>query len=133
MTATANLRIDYLEQNVAQPEVPENEAKDVIDASICGQLTKTLTVDTDYVLKITNTDGTTTFPHEWQHGILIINGSNTVGVNLILLDGYKMRYVVENNTGQDLTFKTATGTVNVIIPDASIYEVYSNGTDIIRI
>lgn len=131
--ATAFLEIPYLGQNVAQPEVPENEAKDIIDAAICGQLTIDVNADTAYTLD----DTSLTYPQEWQYGILIITNTgtaNTGTVNVIVPDGLKMKYVLVNDTGSTfaIQLKTTTGT-GITVPDGSIYQMYSDGTNVRRI
>lgn len=122
---TSNLLIPYLGQNVAQPEIPVNEALDIIDASICGQLIVPMVADTTYLLDVLNLS----YPQEWQYGILILNVLNTIQTELHLPDGYKMKYVIENNTGQNIVFKTVSGT-GITIATGTTKIVYSNGIDI---
>lgn len=128
---TSNLKIPYLEQNVAQPEIPENEAKDIIDAAICGILEITMTVDTDYTLDDTSIN----LPQEWQYGILKVNSiSHTIATNVIVPDNKIMKYIFINDSGssQNITIKTTSGT-GISVPDAGIYQVFSDGTNIRRI
>lgn len=131
-TFTNFLVAPHLDQNIAQPEVPLNETMDIFDAAICGQLIVPMTIDTTYVLKNTNTDDSLNYPYEWHHAILILNVSNTAQTELHLPDTYKMKYVVENNTGQNILFKTVTGT-GVTITTGTTVQVYSDGTNIVSI
>ena len=127
------LKIPYLGQNIAQPEIPENEFKDIVDASICGQLILDINADTAYTLD----DTSLTYPQEWQYGILIITNTGTTNtgiVDIIVPDGLKMKYVLDNKTGSTfaIQLKTTTGT-GISVPDGSIYQMYSDGTNIRRI
>lgn len=130
---TSFLEIPYLAQNVLSPETPENEAKDILDAAIAGQLVVPMVIDTTYVLKLTNTDSTSSYPHEWQYGILIVNTTNTVQTALHVPDGYKKQYIVYNNTGQNLVFKTVSEGTGITIPNGSVYNTFSDGTNVRRI
>ena len=130
MTNTTFLEIPYLIANLNSPEVVVNDALNIIDAAIAGQLIVPMTADTTYVLKNTNTDNSLTYPYEWQYGILILNVTNTGTTALYLPDGLKMKYIVRNNTGQTINFKTVSGTNIVSILTSTIIQVYSDGTDI---
>jgi len=125
---TQFLEIPYLGQNVAQPEIPENEAKDIIDAAIAGNLIVPMLVDTTYLLD----DTSLTYPQEWQYGIMVIETANTVSTELHLPDGLAMQYVLDNRTGSDIVFKTVSG-LGVTVPPSSIYKMYSDGINIKRI
>jgi hypothetical protein len=132
-TYTTYLLIPHLEQNVAQPEIPVNIMVDIIDASICGQLTIDVNADTDYTLDNTSL----TYPQEWQYGILIITNTgttNTGTVDIIIPDGLKMKYVLDNQTGSTFAIQliTESGT-GVTVPDGSIYSLYCDGTNVRRI
>ncbi len=128
---TQNLNVPYLEQNVAQPEIPENEAKDIIDAAICGILSIIMTIDTDYNLDDTGI----VLPQEWQYGILVVNPiSHTIVTNINIPDGKVMKYIIANDSGSglDVNIKTVSGT-GVSVPDGSVYQVFSDGISIRRI
>ena len=128
---TTHLLIPYLAQSVANPEIPENEDRDITDAAICGQLSISMTVDTDYTLD----DTSLTYPQEWQYAILIVGAvAHTGATNVNVPDGKKMKYVFVNDSGsgQAITIKTESGS-GVSVPDGSIYQVFSDGTNVRRI
>lgn len=128
--ATANLGITYLIANLATPEIIINEQMDIIDAAICGQLSLSAAgmTDANYTLD----DLSTTYPQEWQYGILLVNVACTAPRDLIIPTGKKMRYVIHNTSGQLITVKYATGN-NVQVDNNGVWQVYANGTDVIRI
>lgn len=127
------LEIPYLEQNIAQPEIPENEAKDIIDAAIAGILSITTIINTNYDLKLTNTDGTQTYPYEWQYGTLVIeNIAHTIDIDLILPESAIKNYVVHNKTPVNITI-TQYGANTVVVPTNAIYYIYCDGLDVWRI
>lgn len=133
-TYTNNLLVPHLGQNVAQPETPVNEAMDIFDASVAGQLTVDVNADTNYTLDVNSI----TYPQEWQYGTLIITNTgitNTAQVDLILPDTYKMKYTLDNRTGSTFSIRliTTTGPIGVSVPDGSIYSMYSDGIDVYRI
>lgn len=133
MADSATIGAPLLDQNVAQPEIPHNEAIAVVDATIARTLTIAMTIDTDYTLD--NLD--TTYPQEWQYGVLNIDTVvHTVATtNVIVPDGLVMRYLIKNNNGEGfgVTFKTTTGTGLLIPDDNTYYDVYCDGVDIYRV
>ncbi len=98
---TDYLEVNFLAQGVAFPEVPENEAKQVFDAAIAGQLIVPM-VDADYTLKDTNTNGSLTYPYEWHHGILLTSTANTATRTLTIPAGKKNKYIIHNTSGFDI-------------------------------
>ena len=127
---TSNTGAPYLGQNVAEPEIPHNEALDVLDAAIAGQLYIDMIVNTDYSLDNTSL----TYPQEWQHGILIVNPvAHTQVTNIIAPAGSTMKYVVNNSSGGGFDVVIQQGGVGVSVPDGAIYQVYCDGVDVRRI
>jgi len=132
-TYTTNLLVPHLDQNVAQPEIPVNESMDVFDSAISGQLTLDISGDIGYTLD----DTSLTYPQEWQNGILIITNTgtaNTASVDVLVPDGKKMKYTLVNDTGSafDIQLKTTSG-IGISVPDGSIYQMFSDGTNVRRI
>jgi len=128
---TTHLLIPYLGQNVAQPEVPENEDRDIVDAATCGQLDISMTTNTDFVLD----DTALTYPQQWQYKILIISAVAHTGIHSVIVpDGKKMLYILVNDSGSgfDVQLKTTTG-IGIQVPDGSAYQLYSDGTNVRRI
>lgn len=130
MSNTQFLQIPHLIASLASPEVIVNDALNILDASISGQLVVPMTADTTYVLKNTNTDDSLEYPHEWHFNMLILNVTNTITTELHLLDGFKTTYFVQNNTGQTINFKTVSGTNTVSILTGTLIQVFSDGVDI---
>ena len=129
---TEFLEIPYLDQNIAQPEIPENEAKDIIDASISGIAYIDMVIDTTYELKETNQDDTITYPHEWQYAIIVLNSiAHTTSVNLVIPELKVTKYIIHNKTPVTITV-TQYGTNEVSVPANTIYTVYCDGTDVWR-
>jgi len=132
MTVTTNLEMPYLEQNVAQPEVPENEVKDIVDAAICGIYTIPM-LDGNFTLDDLSLTDTASYPRKWQYGILVISNPHTAETTLTLEDDKKMIYIIDNTTGWNIIFKTASEPTGVDIPDGVVYQVYSDGSNIKRV
>lgn len=133
MATTPNIEAPLLDQNVAQPEIPHNEALAVIDATIAAELNLDLNADTGHTLD----DTSLTYPQEWQNGIIIVTNTGTANtgvVDVVVPDGKRMKYVLVNDSGSgfDVQLKTATG-VGISVPDGSIYLMYSDGVNVRRI
>jgi len=133
MANTESLEAPLLDQNVAQPEVPHNEALVIVDSAVAGQLTIDINDNVNYTLD----DTSLTYPQEWQYGTLIITNTgiaNTGVVSVIVPDSKIMRYVLVNDSSSGLGVQliTATGT-GITVPDGSIYQMLSDGIDIRRI
>lgn len=133
MADSITIGAPLLDQNVAQPETPHNEAINVIDATIAKQLNIAMTIDTDYTLDNIGVS----YPQEWQNGVLIIDSvlHTDATSQLILPDGLVMRYLIKNNSGSGfgVTFITATGAGLLIPDDDTYYDVYADGTDIVKV
>ncbi len=130
---TETLLVPYLDQNVKQPEIPVNEALDIFDAAISGQLTLDISEDIEYTLD----DTSLTYPQEWQYGILIVTNvgvTNTSTVDILVPDGKKMKYTLVNDTGSTfaIQLKTESGT-GISVPDGAIYQMFSDGINVRRI
>lgn len=132
MTAyTNNLRIPHLDQNVSQPEIPENTAKEIIDKMISGQHIHNMTADSDYTFVHTDSPST---PSDWQNGLIEITDTGvllTTGRSIIV-PANKRTYIFVNSTVQSLTFKVSGQTGVSIASGGNIYAI-CNGTDIERL
>jgi len=132
--ATANLGIPYLAQNVAQPEVPENEAKDILDGIAAGILEIDISDDTPYTILNTALN----YPYEIHNRVIKavqLGGFNSGTVSILLPNATKGVYAVHNATtsGFDIRFSyVAVGTEYVDVPPDAIYQVYCDGTKIWR-
>lgn len=125
-----NLRIPHLDQNVAQPEIPENTAKDIIDQILSGRFTTDFITDAD--ITITHSDSTTS-ASDWQNAILNFTSSVALtGTRNVILPDNQRVYIIENNTGYSIQFKTLNGT-GVTLVDGNNVFCYSDGVDIIRL
>jgi len=126
-TYTNNIRIPYLDQNVAQPEVPENTAKNIIDQMFSNIYTVNATSDSD--IDITQTDDPTA-PTDWQSFMIKITdtGSLFTGERNVSLPNYQRSYIFMNSTLQNLTFKTSSGTGFKIAAGTTAY-AYSDGVN----
>lgn len=130
-TYSNNLRIPHLDQNVAQPEIPENTAKNIIDQLLSGIYTINATADAD--ITITHTDDPTQATN-WQSMIIDITDTTPVltqQVNVILPDNARV-YILRNNTAQVLTYKTTTGAGFDIGSGQNAYG-FSDGTNLTRL
>ena len=131
-TYTGNYRIPHLDQNVAEPEIPENTAKEIIDSALTKRTQFDFTSDAD--MTITHSDDPTQAT-DWQSFIFNITDDSaflTATKNVNLPDGYARPYIFENNTAQSLTFKTVSGSGFVLNAGLNAY-AYCDGTNIVRI
>jgi len=102
---TDNARIPLLDQNVAQPEVPENTAKQVIDQMLTGIYTYDTVADLD--ITIPQVDDPTQ-PTDWQNFMIEINEVTALTTQRnVTLPDYKRVYIFRNSTSQTLNFKTS--------------------------
>ena len=126
-TWTTNLEIPHLDQNVAQPEIPENEAKDIIDAALGGILTKNLGDGVNYTLD----DTALAYPQDVHYGTIKITGGGALGNIIYVPTTIKQHYIVHNTTTGVVTLSQNAVTQNV--PASSIYNLYCDGTAVYRI
>jgi len=133
-TYTDNLEIPHLDQNVAQPEIPENVAKDILDAIFSGYYKTDFPSDGDLIYGYT-ADPTEAQP--WHNFVqdfvddiesLTIPRTVTFPVN-------NRPYLLINNTDQILNFEIDSQ-LNDSIPlpngGASMY-CYSDGENLLKI
>jgi len=126
------LEIPYLAQNVAQPEIPENESKDILDYATAGQLIIDINDDIDHNLD----DSGLFYPKEWQASTLIITNTisfNSGIVSIIIPSGKRTKYVVHNNTTTGFNVRIIQTGLSVLVPDQEVYEMYCDGVDVRRI
>lgn len=127
MATTPNLGITHIEANQSQKEVTANEAFDVLDEGLAGQLTHNMASDANYTLD-------TSEPAK-EHENLVLHITDT-GVVLtttrdIILPATKQMHVAWNATAQSLRFKTATGTAfTVAAGSVRLFYIDSSGNAI---
>lgn len=129
MTASSNLSIEHLVSNPAEPEVPVNEAFDLIDSCMSDQNTINFSSDADLTL---STAGAA--PQQWQYLSVKITDTGvvlTTGRNVIFPTNKKL-YLAINSTAQTLTFKTSAGT-GVALSTSTTQLLYCDGTNVIAV
>lgn len=134
MTAYSdNLRIPHLGQNIAQPEIPENTAKDIIDSFLSNTYTIDAVDNLDIV--ISHTDSITGAT-DWQSFFIEItdDSDNMLSARTVTLPDNARPYIFKNNTnsgtgGVVLTFKTTSGTGFTVAAGSNAYG-YSDGTNL---
>jgi hypothetical protein len=127
MTATTNLDIEHLVSNASAPEVPVNEAFELIDSCLSGQVTINFASDADLTLSTTGDA-----PQEWQYLSVELTDTSTyltTARNVIVPDNNKP-YVIYNNTAQILTVKTSAGT-GIAVAVSGIAFLYCDGTNVV--
>lgn len=134
-TYSNNFRIPHLDQNVAQPEIPENTAKNIIDNILSNVYTYNITstdVSNGYV-NITHTDDPTQ-PTDWQSFMIKITDTGVLltGQIDIKFPDNARPYIFVNNTSKSLNFKTTSGTGFVIASGNNAY-AFSDGTNISKL
>ncbi|RLD08598.1 MAG: hypothetical protein DRI65_01810 [Chloroflexota bacterium] len=130
-TYSDNLRIPHLDQNVAQPEVPENTAKNIID-SILSNVYILQTVDANDIT-ISHTDSVVDST-DWQSFMIEIRDSGaylTDAINVNLPDNPRP-YVFKNSTSYSVNFKTTGGTGVTLTAGSNAY-CFSDGVNIVRL
>ena len=130
-TYTGNYRIPHLDQNIAQPEIPENTAKEIIDSVLGGSFTYNIESDADYTFVQTDDPTQVTDLQNWIIEITDTNIILTGSVSIILPNNTR-QYVFKNSTSYHLTFKVSGQTGEILAPDHKML-TYCNGTDIEKI
>jgi len=130
-TYTQNMRIPYLDQNVAQPEVPENTAKDIIDSMLTNVSVTNAVADVD--ITIPHNDDATNAT-SWQSLMFNITDTNVLltAPRNVNFPTYPRTYIFMNNTLQSLTFKTNSGAGFLLGAGSNAY-AYSDGTSIYKL
>lgn len=105
MATTANLNITHIEANQSQKEVTANEAFDVLDEAVAGDLVHDMASDANYTLDTTQPAA--------EHENLMLHITDT-GVLLtttrdIILPSNPQLHIAFNDTAQTLNFKTSGG------------------------
>lgn len=123
MATTPNLAITHIESNQSQKEVTANEAFDILDEAIAGELVHNMASDANYTLD-------TSEPNK-EHENLVLHITDT-GVVLtttrdIIVPEAAHLYVAWNDTAQTLNFKTASGT-SFAVAAGSVRLFYVDGT-----
>lgn len=124
MAITQNLEIVKMEARQDDKELVINDALDVLDGTIAGQLTHDMSSDANYTL-LTASD------EQYNFAIKITDGSSnlTTTRDIVFPDNNQM-HIAWNSTGggHSLNFKTTTGT-GVLVADGEKKLVYSDGTN----
>ena len=126
-----NLRIPHLDTNVANPEVPENTAKDVIDQLVSGKYVHDMTSDENYT--VIHTDSPIT-PSDWQNFMIEITDTTLVLTQSrnIFLPSNQRVYILINSTQESLGFGVVGRGVELVPAGGNMY-AFSNGIDIIKL
>lgn len=129
MTATTQLEITHLVPNPVNPDVVENEAKDIFDGAIAGLLTHDMASDVDYTLATTGTP-----PYEWQNSTIEITDTGVVLTTTrnIICPNNKKVYIFVNTTAQSLVLKTSAGT-GITVATGKTAILRCDGTDVVRV
>ena len=126
MAVTDFLAITHVEAQQAQKEVTLNEALEVIDRALAGELVHDMTSDADYSLVVTPPE------KEQDYLFLHISDSGTLlsATRDIILPARAQLHAVWNDTAQSLRFKTAAGAaVTVAAGTAQILYIEGGGYD----
>ncbi|MFA6063891.1 MAG: hypothetical protein WC736_14990 [Gallionella sp.] len=127
-TYTTALEIEELEPQPVQPDLVVNEALNVLDSIIGGQLTHEMTSDADYSIAITGLH-----PQEWQYSSYLFTDSpSTLTTGRSIIWPAKSRrdgFAFKNSTAQTLTVKR-TGQTGYAVTAGSTAMLRDNGTDI---
>jgi hypothetical protein len=129
MTTSSNLDIEHLVDSASAPEVPVNEAFDLIDSCVADQITIDFASDADLTLSTTGDA-----PQEWQYLSVKLTdtGTNlTTGRNVVVPDN-KKEYIIVNGTAQTLTVKTSGGT-GIAVATSKTQLLYCDGTNVIAV
>ena len=105
MPTSPNLGISHLASNQNQPEVTVNAAIDALDRA--GNDSESLTVAGDTTVTAAQFNDNT---------LLVLGGAPAGGFNLTVPENKRV-FVVQNDSGQTATVKTAAATVTVAIGD----------------
>lgn len=127
MTTSSNLDIEHLVASASAPEVPVNEAFDLIDSCIADQVTIDFASDADLTLSTTGDA-----PQQWQYLSVKLTDTGvvlTTGRNVIVPDN-KKTYLIFNSTAHELTVKTAAGT-GIAVSASGVEYLYCDGTNVV--
>jgi len=128
-TWTEYLEVPYLDQNVAQPEIPENVAKDIFDVIFAGMYT-TAMPDANYAYLYTP-DPKAAQP--WHNFVQKFTGTLTQS-RVVTFPANNRPYLLINSTNQILEFNTTVQVAaNVSLGIGKNAYVYSDGTDLFKL
>lgn len=68
-----------------------------------------------------------------RKAILKFSGAPAAGRTIFLPDGASKIYIIHNVCGQTLTISNTTPGATVAVPTASVYQVYTDGTNVYRV
>jgi len=130
-TYSDNLRIPHLDQNVAQPEIPENTAKNIIDNILSNvyQYSPNATDVTNTYVTITHSDSVTAATNWQSFMIEILEGSDMGQDFPVNLPTNPRPYIFKNSTSYIITFKTLAGTGFTLASGSNAY-AFSDGINI---
>lgn len=128
-TWTTNLEVPHLDQNVAQPEIPENVAKDIFDDVFAGMYTTAMS-DANYTY-VYVPDPKQAQP--WHNFVQEFTGTLTA-IRIITFPSNNRPYLLMNNTDQILEFNTSTQAIaNVTLGIGQNAYAYSDGINLFSI
>ena len=131
-TWTTNLEVPHLDQNVAQPEIPENVAKDIFDAIFAGKYTTDLPADADYTYIYV---ADPKLAQNWHNFVqeFTDTGFPLTATRKITFPINNRPYLLINNTDQTLDFEIVgqSTPISLVNGGANMY-CYSDGTDLIK-
>lgn len=114
---TPNLLITLIAQSQNLKEITFNSAIDTLDEALCSNKSETMT-DADFSVPATDYQ---------TNGFLKFGGPLTAGRKITLPSGMAKMTIVQNNTGQILTFVTGSSVITAVISDNKPHLLYSDG------
>ncbi|MCP3899120.1 MAG: hypothetical protein GY707_05235 [Desulfobacteraceae bacterium] len=130
-TYSDNLRIPHLDQNVAQPEIPENTAKNIIDNILSNvyQYSPDATDVSNGYVEITHSDSVVGATNWQSFMIEILEGVDMTTNFEVRLPINPRPYIFKNSTSYTITFKTITGAGFPLASGSNAYG-FSDGANI---
>jgi len=131
-TWTDNLEVPHLDQNVAEPEVPENVAKDIFDEIFAGYNTTDFLLDEDLTFVYVPDPKLAQPWHSFAQNF-IDDTTALTATRTVTFPANKRPYLLINNTDQTLEFivSGSSNPISLANGGANMY-CYSDGTDLIK-
>lgn len=125
MPNSPDLAIPLLDAAQSNKYATVNEAIDMLDVAAAGTATINCTAGGSIATTGLSADGLA----YWRHGRLLLNGTPAGAFNLIVPLTSPKFYFVDNQSGQTVTVKGATG-AGVALATANVQIVYCDGTNV---
>ena len=130
-TWTDNLEVPHLDQNVAQPEIPENVAKDIFDTIFAGMYTTDFPSDADYIY-VYVADPTLAQPwHNYVQKFTDV-AFPLLATRTVTFPANKRPYLLFNDTDQELNFKISGSGTSILLAVGETVYAYSDSIDLIK-